>query len=428
MRRVVAGLVVVFFVVGAGAPAAAEGPILPDGEEISFEKADGSISASLTIVNPTDDLVTPVELIGSGDIENCTFTAEPSELEANRSVTVKFTAAGCELAGNGSPATLTIGTQTHEYSLKASDSEPADLDFGRILLYFGVAAAASAIVVVAVWRRRPTQPGSEAKLAAGFVLDVADDWKFSDSWATNLSGFAALFATLLGASDFLESALGDDAKDLSARLLAIGIVSGLLIGAAPLVVKVFGPVAQPSVVGLLISGWLTITGATGQIIAICAEIWRAAPSDEWLTGGSTALGVAGGVVLLAYAYKTLGQTLVVGSEGESDEAISETAMLAAAVRAARDSTPPVPPPPGDTSIEPTTIAPELVIEIARSIGTFDELRYVHAAAILATDSSQVPVIAAELARLADEEPPTPLSYPTTRPRRTARGDVRASVL
>jgi hypothetical protein len=376
VRGVVAGLLVAFLVMGGGDPVGAEGPILPDGDEISFEESDGTISASLTIVNPTDAVVTPVELSGSDDIANCTFTAAPTELAANRSVTVKFTATGCELADNGSPATLSVGTQNDEYTLKSADSKPAELDFGWILLYFGIGGAASAITVIAVWRKRPKVPGSDDELPADFVLDVADDWKFSDSWATNLSGFAALFATLLGASDLLESVLGDEAKDLSARLLAIGVVSGLLIGAAPLVVKLFGPVAKPSVLGLLISGWLTMTGATGQIIAICAEIRRAAPSDEWLIGGSTALGVAGGVVLLAYAYKTLGQTLVVGSEADTDHAISETSMLAASIRAARDVTPPTPPssPPGGTPSTPPTIPPELALDIARAIGPYDDPR------------------------------------------------------
>lgn len=173
--------------------AATASPILTsDNDEIEFAKdEEGSQTATLTITNPSTDVVT-LEIIGREEIKDCGFKVEPSSVPARRTVSVSITTNSCPFPDDGAIASLIAGgTEAASLTLKsAHPKEPLELD--RIFEDLLVAALGAAIAMVVVYLMRPSVSGTKVQ-ATDEVAGVDAGWSFADSWATNISAFANRF-------------------------------------------------------------------------------------------------------------------------------------------------------------------------------------------------------------------------------------------
>lgn len=318
--------------------AATASPILTsDNDEIEFAKdEEGSQTATLTITNPSTDVVT-LEIIGREEIKDCGFKVEPSSVPARRTVSVSITTNSCPFPDDGAIASLIAGgTEAASLTLKsAHPKEPLELD--RIFEDLLVAALGAAIAMVVVYLMRPSVSGTKVQ-ATDEVAGVDAGWSFADSWATNISAFATVFVALLGSTEVLTAVLGEEPDDFVGRVLVAGAISAFLTGAAPLALKAIGKTPKPTVGGLLIGGFLTVTGVASQLITIGWAIGETSLDTEFRDPAAV-LGGVGAVMLLWYGARTLLVLLNDSFKQVPDDPIAAEFFVAAATSLGPGATP-----------------------------------------------------------------------------------------
>ena len=148
------------------------------------------------------------------------------------------------------------------------------------------------------------------------------DWSFTESWASNVGLAGAVFTgVFVSNSDILKGLVGEDA---AGTLLVIAVASALsvgLIGAGPLFLTIFkrrwadkghGVAKDNTVLGVLVASFFVLFGSTGLVIAVTVALGLVA---VWVLA-SLAL-----VLLLVYSWKSIPQTLALGShQGGSGKA------------------------------------------------------------------------------------------------------------
>jgi len=199
-------------------------------------------------------------------------------------------------AADQSPVTLEVATKK---SLKS--------DLTWILLVFLVAALFTLLPILGVWRGRPTNESSKPERPTRCTdeLSATDPkFSFSESWATSLSAGATVFVTLVGA-DVLTVVFGEEPKELIGQILVAGVIAGLCIGLAPLALKAVGRTEAVTVRGLLLGGYLTLTGVSGQIPSVGWAVRRADRIGEMAGWGVLAVAMLFALFLWFYGYRTL---------------------------------------------------------------------------------------------------------------------------
>jgi hypothetical protein len=269
-----------------------------DGEDaVAVADADdGGFTGSLTLTNVSDTDYT-VSAKGSEAIESCALQMTPDTVPSGRSITVKLTSPKpCVLSENGEEAVLTFvagaGQPSGDLTVTLVPEEATDgVDLETLLPPFIAAGVLAFLVLGALYLSMPSlevhtktdgEPqdgeakGAEVEkppvtTAVGWttpVEGVPAGWTFKDSWASNLSVGTTIFIALFGSKEVIEALLGDAPDDVLAELLLVGGVAGVLVGLAPLVLKTIGTSPLPTVGGLISAALFTLTGVTGQILAI----------------------------------------------------------------------------------------------------------------------------------------------------------------
>jgi hypothetical protein len=130
-------------------------------------------------------------------------------------------------------------------------------------------------------------------------------FSFSESWATSISAGATVFVALVGSTDVITAVFGKKPEVLVGQILVAGAVAGLFIGIAPMILKAVGPTEAVTVRGLLLGGFFTLTGVSGQILTIGWAVLRTEKIDAALGLGAFALAVLTACFLWFYGFRTL---------------------------------------------------------------------------------------------------------------------------
>jgi hypothetical protein len=204
------------------------------------EGEDGASKVDLSFTNLRDG---PVVLSAKALFQrDCKLELSANQLKPERvtAVSVEVPADGCDA---GEKLKIRVGALSTAGPLRPflvnPEGTPSEDPCWQQLLAF-VAALVLAFGLVGFLYRRKWNPSGkvERKLSQPLTNLDPDSWKFTDSWATNVTAIGALLTGLLGAST-VKAFLGDDAESA----LALGTVGAAialsLVGAAPVVLIAF---------------------------------------------------------------------------------------------------------------------------------------------------------------------------------------------
>ncbi|MGY1754373.1 hypothetical protein [Blastococcus sp. SYSU D01042] len=319
------------------APAAARADIVVGtGPYEATRGSDGTTTLHLTVWNLNAE---DVEL--SLTASRCEAPAVAPTVEALRQGEATFEMR-CEEGDEERAATLTTapdgpaGTTTVDFSF--SIAQPPDPAPGP-LWFFALAGLLGLVAVVppyAFWKTSP-RGNPERPVASGATQEqkklsrvwatlsqrgehhlgstlpgITADWSFTDTWASNAGLATALFTGLFAATDPLEIVLGTDSSQAQSTIVIASALAAGLIGAAPLLLVICkrrfekeGGVARHNTIGgVLAASWVVITASTGLVLAAAAALDRPWP---WV------IAVAVCLLLLVYSWKSVPQTLALGS-------------------------------------------------------------------------------------------------------------------
>jgi hypothetical protein len=194
----------------------------------------------------------------------------------------------------------------------------------------GFLSAATVVGVLLFWRLATDHPNMLSKPGRDPIPSSAT-WKFSDSWASNLTGLIAALAAII-------TAFGDDVpavgKTQAAQFAVAAAVLVALTATAPLIYATLAPghlggpdepdlsQVKYSKLALFASAFVTLVGSFGTLFALAWVIfYRSDLSEDGRTGsvtlgyvhrGTAWLEIAPGIaaaVVCAYAVRTLIQLL-----------------------------------------------------------------------------------------------------------------------
>ncbi len=338
-------LCLVLTAVGAAALLAGATPVAAQTEaalltdEIALTVGDdGRATGKAQLVNLTAGLV-DLKVAVSDEDKSCTVSPESARLAAGRQTDVGLTLTGCGLGDGGSRTLdLTAGTQSWEVVAVAAD--PPQPPWDR-LNWFWIAAVLALVLVLCVYL---SWDGRRAKRTLKTELPgLGSDYDFAKSWASNATIVAGAFAAVFGATDVLEAVLGkEDAAIVGLLAVSAGLAVGL-IAAGPLLIATFKTKGQVTPFGLLAGAFVTLTATGGQFGVLAHTAWRL--DLGWVDELSLGLGICGTLLLLAYSWRSLSDSLTEGLVKPKTEAAAvaapvktkaEAADLAAAGKSAEE--------------------------------------------------------------------------------------------
>ncbi len=366
-------------VLNGGAAASATAPeVVISSDAVSREPAEGGTSSgSVAVSNGSDLDLTVTATVPSQP--GCAVEVSGSPVRTGRSATLELSfGSGCP-SDEGFEVLIAPGSSTPAtVAVKPASSKPS-VDWALLrssLLVPLVIAALIAIYLLlrvrkinseagseeareileakradeqarwaSAWTARgldgkvPTVPAVEPQqIGPGTELSSLDtDWSFKDAWVSNATiGSAALLA-LLGSTDVLTAALGDNPKNAVATITIVAAVGALFVSLGPLVLKVIGPQRETATVaGVLAAAVTVVFGSLYQVTAITRIAVDLAPSG--LT--STLIGVGGvavGALIVAYSLTSLEQLVLTGTTVHDDDPTDQVRaawVVAGAIRPA----------------------------------------------------------------------------------------------
>lgn len=312
---------------------------LDDGTVMMTVTDTGGVSGTISVTNVSQDPLT-IRLVGQGDVASCVFEADSGDVPSARTVEVTFTAEACTLPDNGAQAVVVLdGAVPDEVPVILKVDRTHAVDLSWIPVTFVIALALAAVTVLFVARHRPVvdlpdqpDPAADAKPQVRAPWDhqlhgLGVDWQLS-SWASNVTVVATTFAAFLGATDVLTAVLGAEPKAAVAQILVGGALALVLLGVAPVLLRLIGPSETPTVAGLLLAAVATLTGAVGQILVIAWAVTDAGLPTS-LSVIVWCLTIALVFLLLYYGYRTLLFRLAKGVAAPPTALAPETFIAAA---------------------------------------------------------------------------------------------------
>lgn len=312
MLRTAASIVIIWMSMLTGTAVAGDGDraeVVLVSDQVSLDSHnDGSTGLKVSLINLTgQQLRLSASPVGAS--EGCRIEPEQTVLKPSRQTEIKMVAKGCELSGKQDfPLQVRAGGTT--FPVTASRAEPSHPNW--TILWAFPAALAVALITAAVSYRAWLYKETEKKaFDMGRKLRyLTDSWKFTDSWASNVTVFAAAFSALFGTSEAL-TALGDDNKEVLALITVAAAIAVGVASAAPLLVQALREDGVVTTGGVLAGAVVTLAATGGQlaVIVIAAQDLNLGGSqDIWLP----TVGVLAGALLVYYADRSLRQNLTMG--------------------------------------------------------------------------------------------------------------------
>jgi len=273
------------------------------------DDGDGAVSGEITITNASS-VRRLISFEGAEDIATCAFKVEPAVVQPWRTVTVKVTSESCDVSANAKGSLLLAGATPSAITLKVKPGDsPASIPYWKVAASFGAGSLVSLVAVGVILLGRPKvkvkDKAPEVRVPVTTELEEpADDWDFTDSWASTISIGATVFVALFGATDVLTAVFGEEPKDVLNRLLVVSVVAAFAVGAGPLLVKSIGKTSKPTIRGVLVGAFATMLGVIGQIIGAGWTIVES-EADMWVRTGAGVLAVFALAVTFWYSCRSL---------------------------------------------------------------------------------------------------------------------------
>ncbi|CAN7542007.1 hypothetical protein LJR027_003660 [Terrabacter sp. LjRoot27] len=135
----------------------------------------------------------------------------------------------------------------------------------------------------------------------GRHLRAGSDWKFNESWASNIGAAGALVAAVAGASGQLSQLLP---QFPAAQLVGVNLFLGFLVLLAPVAYLTFKDGNEGTIGGLMLGGLLSLWAALGQIVSVVLLLGRSGVSSGLRLGlGVMAILVV--VLIAAYVWRSV---------------------------------------------------------------------------------------------------------------------------
>ena len=308
MRARVAAAVLAAAALVVGPLAAAHALVVPgpavavtgddDGEAVvAVSETEGTWSGTLEVTNASGGVVELAVAAKSGLGDDCAPPeVSPDQVEANRvqSVTIEVS---CEVPDGGAVVVLTLGPdeiRTVDVTLDPETSVEPEWAWFLVVRdrsRAGPRARAGGRGVVgsppgAGDRRRrpaameggdrPREPETEDVDLSTPVTGAPSGWSFSESWASNFTAVLALLTALFGSADMLDAFLGEAPDGAEGQLLVAAAGAALLVGIAPLALKLVGPTSTPTVGGIALGRGSPSPARSCRCWLWCT-CWRTAP-------------------------------------------------------------------------------------------------------------------------------------------------------
>lgn len=243
----------------------------------------------------------------------------PRGCELAEPVTVEFVAAPFD-ASSATPTGVRLEASVEE---AASSPEYVNLAWG-----FGIGAGVSVVAVFVAWFVRigadppPGQFGRWSRDPWQHLAGLDKKWTWSDSPLSSITVLAALFTAVFGASDPLETILGESGKRQTAVVVIAAALAAALTAAAPLAMALlrdepgFYTEAEDAilnnytVLGVMVATAAVMTGSLGLILTVVLTLWDSSAINELvLVVGAAVVGA----LVLAYTVRSMRRTLKIGT-------------------------------------------------------------------------------------------------------------------
>lgn len=333
----IVGTIVGLQIAVGGAASADDGPILvADSKNVTLTAVDaGGATATVTIENQAVGSMDVWAIVDDEDAdEDCTITSptedKPTKVDGHlqQKVTITF-AEACEpdLKG-GTGFELHAGSAT--FDLHADPPKSPNPNWFAVLLIYGLAGVASALVLAIAWGNWKKPATRSVKQELSMVLPGLDaTWKFSDSWAANATVVTAAFSGVFGAKEVTNALLGESEATtlLSVALVSAALALGL-VGVSPMLlqglrkrleaeegvvgaaVKAIPPGLYVTARGLVFAAFFTLTATVGQLATLLFGLSETDFGSETVIGS---VGAIAGFLIFWYAYKATKQNLTTGA-------------------------------------------------------------------------------------------------------------------
>jgi hypothetical protein len=172
---------------------------------------------------------------------------------------------------------------------------------------FVVAGVLGGLLVLAAWGTLTDKPRFKDPLPG-----LSTTWKFQDSWASNATVVAGLFAGLFGATDVTKALLGDQSKQvLTVVTVTVALAAGLAT-LAPMVLQGFRDTdtSLATALGVVVAATFTLGATVGEVWVITFTVWNDTTTLHhlwiWFAAG------AGTLLVGWYAWRSTQQSLTAG--------------------------------------------------------------------------------------------------------------------
>jgi hypothetical protein len=308
--------------------------------ELKPAEEGGDYTATFGLTNTTSAEIKPTATPVSGEI-GCELSLDPAKLPANEftEVTLKVPPA-CKLEKDGMAFIVDAEPAlTKTLTLNASPKTD-DPDWDEVAMGFKMGAILALFVVFlahvcwAIVNRKETKWWRHYPWK---VLDQLDDkWSFKDSWVANLTLAGALLATLLGNTEVIKNALGEDSDNAIALITLSAGIGAALLAVGQIWVLTW---KRGGAGGWKKGGWVTVFGLYGgalfTLTGAFGEMWIVAHAAESFKLGDLNDLIApfawfAAALLAGYATWTLVLILEMGTNAPDPPAIADSRLLVAA--------------------------------------------------------------------------------------------------
>jgi uncharacterized membrane protein len=302
----------------AGAAAAPALVAIDSAAPTLAEQDGGGWTVALGLTNLTDDKVA-VAVADDAMPVGCALELDRATLPKaeHRAVTLSVPAT-CDVPDDRLDFALTAeasgdaSASTQRLDVSAAPEPDSSTTDWEQLLAFPIAIVGIGIAMVliyGIWGPREGEGGARSPSLPG----LGGSWRFTDSWASNVTVFGGLLTAFFSTSGVSRVLFGDDAEQAIA-LATVGAAIGVGIAGAGAMVLVSSKRDDdaPSVFGLLAAAAITLAAAAGQLW-IGYQTARKLELDD--AGTWFLLVLVPGLLLLAvYALRSLRRLLREGAK------------------------------------------------------------------------------------------------------------------
>lgn len=293
-------------------PASAQGDFVLVSDKTTLTRGDDTDTFSVSIINLTGTDATVTAASGECGVA----VKSGSTIKVGRQTAVEVEVTRCRDKDSISVAlTVVGGAAKRDFEVEATAKAPRP-NWPLIPICYVVAGVVfgAAILSVRGYALQDSTTSKPWRPWAGTALPgLSAEWKFKETWASNVTLVAAAFTTVFGASGGLDSLLGEDAKSFFALITVTSAISVGLVGAAPLLLLATkNNDDQVTVTGLVGASILVLTATSGELGVVVIAAVNELPVHNATKIMLSVLGILGMVLILLYGIRSVRQSLRTG--------------------------------------------------------------------------------------------------------------------